>query len=282
MKKYIITFLISLNFYSVLSQININQSENKIKDLEQKIKSEQNDSIKIALSEEIEKEFSKILLSREAFYYEFKFQYISVLKSDDNFFLTISWSIPLNNGEFKYFGFFAYQQSKKRIKTYNFNSLFESLQSPEMMASRNSGWHPILYYQIITKEQGRKTYYTLLGWDGKDALSNIKIIDIIRFSGNGLIILGEKLIQGQGKKFGHIEFEFNERSVMTLKYMNNAIVFDHLAPIDPQYKGIAAYYGPDGTYDGLIFEDGKWNLIEAIDIRNPKMKTIKQKNKKSF
>jgi hypothetical protein len=45
------------------------------------------------------------------------------------------------------------------------------------------------------------------------------------------------------------------------------IIFDHLAPPNSSYTGNYAYYGPDFSYDGFRFEEGKWELVEKVDVR---------------
>ncbi len=46
------------------------------------------------------------------------------------------------------------------------------------------------------------------------------------------------------------------------------IVFDHLAPPDKKMKGKFDTYGPDLTYDGYRFKDGRWAYVENLDLRN--------------
>ena len=49
---------------------------------------------------------------------------------------------------------------------------------------------------------------------------------------------------------------------MMLRYDDKLkmIVFDHLSPSKPSYEGKYQYYGPDFSYDGLIFEKGKCKI----------------------
>jgi len=264
---------------ALLAQWDIDKHVQMVKDLEIQIKNETIDSVKLGLSKKVEKEVGYILMDEHAFDFTFDFKYIAALKSDDGLFIVISWAIPLNDGTYHNAGFFAYSYGRNKTKVYQFKTLAEQLNSPEMMRNGKSGWKPVQYYRLITTNDKRKTYYTLLGWDGKDDMSNLKVVDILRFSNSGNIYTGDKIISGKGKYFGHLEFEYQERSMMKLNFENGAIVFDHLAPIQSQYQGMPQYYGPDGTYDGLIFHDGKWNLVEGIDVRNPKMKEIPKPNK---
>jgi len=43
---------------------------------------------------------------------------------------------------------------------------------------------------------------------------------------------------------------------------------DHLAPMEPVFEGDRSYYGPDFSYDALDYQEGKWMLIEDVELRN--------------
>jgi len=47
------------------------------------------------------------------------------------------------------------------------------------------------------------------------------------------------------------------------------IVVDRLIPMDPSMKGMRNYYVPAGdTYDGFLFKNGYWVLVEDIEVAN--------------
>jgi hypothetical protein len=46
------------------------------------------------------------------------------------------------------------------------------------------------------------------------------------------------------------------------------ITFDHLVPFHPIYENNYEFYGPDGSFEGLQFEDGTWIQRTDIDARN--------------
>jgi hypothetical protein len=42
-----------------------------------------------------------------------------------------------------------------------------------------------------------------------------------------------------------------------------------MAPMDPSMEGIRKYYVATGdTYDGYIFRNGYWTLVENIEVSN--------------
>ena len=46
------------------------------------------------------------------------------------------------------------------------------------------------------------------------------------------------------------------------------IVFDHLAPFDPEMVGRFEFYGSDGTFDGFKVIGGRLKLQENLTLNN--------------
>jgi hypothetical protein len=112
-------------------------------------------------------------------------------------------------------------------------------------------------------------YYTLLGFDFNSIFTKKKIIDVLYIQ-NDLPYLGKQIFKYNGKIVSRIIFEYAVRTNMTLKYDEaiKMIVFDHLSPSKPSYKGKYQFYGPDFSYDGLKFEDGYWIHQKDLSIHN--------------
>ena len=44
---------------------------------------------------------------------------------------------------------------------------------------------------------------------------------------------------------------------------------DRLVPMDPSMEGFRKYYVPAGDiYDGFVFRNGYWVLVEDVDVAN--------------
>jgi hypothetical protein len=199
-------------------------------------------------------------------------QNISVLKSPDNKFRIFNWHMVLRGGRYSYYGFIITDTGNG----HTLHSLTDS--KPEIKdASREvlhpEKWYGCLYYEILKNTHSRKTYYTLLGWDGNDLFTNKKLIEVLSFTEEGNPVFGASpMFDKPDDSFRRIFFEYSQQSSMTLAYNKNKkmIVFDHLSPSRPAYRGHADYYGADFSYDAYEFEDGKWMLRQDIDARNPK------------
>jgi len=58
---------------------------------------------------------------------------------------------------------------------------------------------------------------------------------------------------------------------MTLRLdkVEGMIVFDHLAPFDPNMAGNFEYYASDSSFDGYRLIGNKLKLMENIELKNP-------------
>jgi len=279
--KYMLIFLITMFFVWSGSGIyaqninfeNIKKSEEKLFVLFSDLNNAHTDTIKEQLTHEIVRELEKTLQLRESFDYSFDLlKNLSVLTSSDKKMRVYTWNVVNAEANQKYFGFVQYR-NKAIFKLTTLIDDSENIQNPEMQLLNPNQWYGALYYEIIATSEKKNTYYTVLGWDGGDLFVNRKVIDIIVVSNNGTPKFGGS-IQIKNKKIRRMIFEYNNKATMTLRYEQNAkmLVFDHLSPSDPKYKGQTRFYGPDFSYDGLFFKDGQWNYSPDIDVRNPKEK----------
>lgn len=208
---------------------------------------------------------------------------IARVVSDDGFLRIFTWNIPLSDGTNKYFGFIQLSKdSNVLIPLQSIENEPNDL-SAKLLTPQN--WYGAIYYKLIQVEIGGKTVYTLLGWDGYTNVSNRKFIDIIRIDDNGNILFGMPVFKTEIGIKSRVILEYAEKANLLLRYDYQAIkvekrkkvknetawliVMDHLVPMDPSMKGIQKYYVPSGdTYDGFIFKDGYWVLVEDIVVAN--------------
>lgn len=235
--------------------------------------------------------FEKILKQNGSFEYPFStIKKIGNIYSEDKNVRIITWNIKYKNGEYKYFGFLQHvNKKKKRIDTWMFVDESHLMPEPEKLNLYHNHWFGALYYQIIeVKNMGRK-YYTLIGWDGNNYLSQKKIIDVLYFSGSGKPKFGKNIfkLDKKRKNYKRVIFEYNSQIVMSLQYdkQYKKIIFDHLRPEPKSMVDHYEFYVTDGSYDALEFSGGKWNLVEVFDAQNTQPGTVvapKQSGEKSF
>jgi hypothetical protein len=240
---------------------------------EKKIKSEYSRLLNLDLfkREIAAKQFadSLIILLQNDSSFEFPFSTldkIGKIYSPDHRVRIYCWNIPVGVDQNLYYAIIQYYA--KRDNKYIIVKLENTAFREGRISVKN--WPGALYYEIIeTKHAGQK-YYTLLGFDLNNLLTNKKVIDVVSIDDYDELYFCPYLIKYNGKLMDRLIFEYNEKANMSLRYYDDKkmIVFDHLSPEKPSMEGNFQFYGPDFTYDGLKFEKGIWVSYSNVDVTN--------------
>lgn len=190
---------------------------------------------------------------------------VSMLKPDDEAFRVFTWNLLLDSGKYRYFGAIQMNNTDSLIlyglydsSDYNKDIIYGQFD--------NRHWMGALYYQIHHYKWKRQDYYIVFGWDGQDARTNRKIIDVLWFDENNKPQFGKEIFNFNGDVQSRIIFDFSDRAAMLCRYDKNekAIVYANLVPINPMLQGRYENYVPDGTYDFLRFEKGSWRQDQQL------------------
>jgi len=182
-----------------------------------------------------------------------------------------TWNLPWTDGTNTYFGFLQYktgnrgetQQVFLNDKSTEISNAGQTILSP-------SQWYGMLIYDIVETKDREAVYYTLLGLDNQDLFISCKITDVLYFNDNNEPVFGKPIFNYQNKLLCRVIFQYSAKVKMSLTWNKKMkmIIVDHLAPANSSYTGNFAFYGPDFSYDGLRFENGRWELVEKVDVRN--------------
>lgn len=218
----------------------------------------------------------------------FKFPFDSLptiarIFSPDNSFRIFNWLLKKDNGTYEYYAIVHYHNKKK--KRYEIIPLIDNsvnLRNAEHEDLDSKNWYGALYYQIAYIKKAGIKYYTLLGWDGNDGYSTIKIIDVMYFSGKNKVKFGLPIFKVNKKQSQkRVIVEYDSKTSVSVKYQQKErrIVFNHLVPPRKDLEGLKEYYIPEGTFNSYQYKNGKWWLKQDVDIRNtkkqPKIKRVK-------
>lgn len=212
-------------------------------------------------------ELNAVITEDWAFEYPFtKLNSIGKVFSEDREVRIISWNIQLENGEHKYHAYVLKRKGRKDghyVTELIDNSNNLPPETQETLTADN--WYGALYYDIKDIQKGRKTYYTLFGYDAKNKRSTLKMLDVLYFTGK-TPRLGNPLFETKEGYAKRVYFEHSAKCVMSLKYddKRDLIIFDHLSPEAPNLAEFREYYVPDMSYDAYKFENNKWRLKEDI------------------
>jgi len=223
-----------------------------------------------AINQAIVEQFRKVLVDPQSFQYSFDaIENAGILKSEDDRVRIYNWNVPYEAG-YNIFHCFLQYKKNDSVRTFELKDRSEKIDEPETKTLDKDNWYGALYYRII-KNTGRfdEVYYTLLGYDPHDFMTNRKVIDVLHFNKQGEPEFGAAIFKNKKQVSKRLIFEFSEFANMMLRYDKDKkmIVYDHLSPSDPQYEGQREFYGPDFSYDGLKFENGIWNAYLDLDLR---------------
>lgn len=271
----VLTFLLTLlsvNFGVTQETLYLQKEEKVMQSLYDSLANAENDDIKEDLNQTIIQKWDTILKDPASFAYPFdSLDKAGILTSPDERIRIYNWNLPHEAGTHTFFCFLQYKPEKRSDSTLLFQLFDHSsdIKNPQEAILTSNKWYGALYYRIIPIEtRFDETYYTLLGYDPHDYLTNKKVIDVLRFRDNKPIF-GASIFKNQREITNRIIFEYGEFASMMLKYDEDKemIVYDHLSPSKPIYEGQREFYGPDFSYDGLKYENGVWNTYFDLDLR---------------
>ena len=276
-KNIVILILLCIPAFGLFPQNNdttsIQKYEQILSELFNDMSNYNNDFEKEKINNEIIKKIEQVLNIEGSFFYPFdSLRNLGKIVSKDNKLRIYTWNLPYINGTHKYFGFIQFCRPKeKTFLVYKLIDCSDDYKSPENLILTDTSWFGTLYYEIIEKKYEGDTYYTLLGFDFNNLLTAKKIIEVLYFKDDKVLVFGKPVFNYRNKLCNRIIFEYSAKVSMSLKYNNdlNMIIYDHLSPSKPSYEGHFMYYGPDFSYDGLEFKGGIWHEIRDVDVRNP-------------
>ena len=105
--------------------------------------------------------------------------------------------------------------------------------------------------------------------DFNDTRSTIKTIEALTIQRNQPRFVKELFFDGRDNQ-DRMVLEYSSQVAISVRFDEGMgmITFDHLVPFHPVYENNYEFYGPDGSFEGLEFEDGIWILRTDIDARN--------------
>ncbi len=200
---------------------------------------------------------------------------LSVLTSPDEKLRMLTFMVPQSGLVYKHYGFMLYADDDEYKHLFLENR--SSGSKSDLFTILTPGeWYGGLYYDIIEKEKDDQTIYFLLGYRQVNPNVQQKFIDAVTVT-EGLVRFGAKAFQVG--KFNDIENEqppyrlamsYSTKFGATLQWNEDydGIVMDHVSPPDASQRGFYMVYGPDFSYDALVWKDEAWYLEENIMFEN--------------
>lgn len=293
-------------FVSAQNSVVMQNAESEMATLQDSMFQAVSDNERFNANERFIEKLENCLEMQNSFRYDFALlDRISILTSKDKRFKIFTWAIVSSEGEFFNYGFVqAENEASGEYEVYKLMARNDDIYSPQEQKLSDTCWFGAVYYELITTKHENITYYTLLGWDGKDIYSRRKVIEPVTFKHNsGRPSFGAPVFYKQ-KGVRRMIFEYAPDVAFNLIYDNQffelggvkkakkrtgrknrafevedkkiertwVILYDELESKSDGVVGFSQLNVPSGKVEGLSFERGKWRKIENLVPRNEKKK----------
>lgn len=231
------------------------------------LRNSKTDDAKLKANEDFRVRIKQFLQREGAFDHKFSLlQTVGIIDSPDKKVRIVNWNVEMEDLSHRFFCIVLHKYGRKEelvLTEFNDNP-FVNIQLPDGIVQPDN-WYGALYYQIIPIKKGNKDVYTVLGWDGYNTLSNLKIVDALTLTSSSAR-LGAPIFEQEGKLKYRLMYQFAEKTSMYLHYEkeNDRIMMDHLSPESPSLKGFYEFYVPDLSFDALIYDNKHWVLHEDV------------------
>jgi hypothetical protein len=248
----------------------LQNKEDSLKKFAYQILNGRNAESRFSADSQFTRTFVRALQIKNSFYYPFD-SLISIAKvvPPDSTFKIFTWQLAINGDMIRQHGAIQMNTKDGSLQLFPLIDKTDLIKNIEDTVTSNRAWIGALYYKVIQEKAFGKTYYTLLGFDDNNMVSDRKIIEILTFK-NGQPVFGGPYFsfQNSGMHSGTMDryvMEYKKNAGPKLSFDNgmDIIIFEHLVSETGEPKKKYTYI-PDGDYEGLKWKDGKWIHIEKI------------------
>lgn len=258
------------SLFHAQERIDFNTLEKQISTLANQMHTDSSLQQRIAYSNEILKLLNEKLILKGSFEYSFsKLEGISMLKPSDNKFKIFTWEMFVDKNKYQQFGIIQTADEK----VYVLEDKSDDMKQAEYLRLKPENWYGALYYHVQPFVSGlnNETQYLLLGRDSYGFYERRKLIEVLYFDFMGRPRFGNSSIQikdgrGQLKMVNRYFLQYSTMAAVTLRYDESLkmVVFDHLVSGAPVAKSAPASNIPDGSFNGLKANKGKWEFVDMV------------------
>jgi hypothetical protein len=212
----------------------------------------------------------RALKTENSFKYPFeRLNTVSVMYPPDSTFRIFTWQLFVNDSVYKYYG--AIQRNNSQLDLVPLIDRSADLEEADVPYAilTPDRWYGALYYNIrqFDTKQGRQ--YMLFGLDAYSFFNRRKVIDILQFGKDGKPGFGAPVFNRTASQAGQpnqrLILEYSAEATIRCNWdeQYQMVLFDHLISM-PSPFGRGMTWVPDGSYDGLKWEKGRWQYIEKV------------------
>ncbi|MBP8823165.1 MAG: hypothetical protein KBH07_05945 [Flavobacteriales bacterium] len=228
-----------------------------------------NDAGRDSASQRVKQLLGDVLRSDSAMQARFAGVPITRVDAPDGAFRLFTWNVEQADGTFRYEGALLVAHNNG-TELYELQDKTGQIARPESAQLNPGNWYGALYYEVVPVKDGRKTYYTLLGWKGHSQVETRKVIDVLYLSGP-TPRFGAPLFTTDNKRQSRKVYAYTAAGKMLLRWepAYKSIVLDHLSPTVAELAGQPAFMAPDLSFDSFTWEKDRWQFHRDVDLRGP-------------
>ena len=248
----------------------LQKKEDSLKKVAIQILKGRNAQDRFSADSQFTKIFVRALQTKNSFYYPFdSLTTIAKVTPKDSVFKIFTWQLVINGDMVRQHGAIQMRSTDGSLQLFPLIDKTDLINNINDTITSNFAWVGALYYKVIEEKAFGETFYTLLGFDDNNLSSDRKIIEVLTFK-NGKPVFGGPFFSFRDnslhkKSMARYIMEYKKNASPHLNYDNEMglIMLEHLISEtgEPQKKYT---YIPDGDYEGLKWQDGKWVYIEKV------------------
>jgi hypothetical protein len=213
----------------------------------------------------------RALKVENSFRYRFdRLKSVSILAPPDSSFRIFTWQLFVNDSTYRYYG--AIQLNRPDLQLFPLvDRSFEMDDRPVFEALPPENWYGALYYNLRAFETREGPKYLLFGFDAFEFFERRKIIDVLSFDAAGKPVFGAAVFdRAEAPRPGapaehRLLFQYSAEASVRVNWdeQYNMVLIDHLVAM-PSPFGRGVTYVPDGSYEALQLEKGRWKHVDKI------------------
>lgn len=216
------------------------------------------------------KSFKEILNEDKSFAYGFdELKWVSKMIPEDQSFRIFTWEVVVSDNEYKYFGILQKSDGTLFDLIDNFAHAEDILE--EEFSHEN--WLGAYYYNMMEIiESKNEKYYLLFGLNKWNAIDNVKIVDVLFFSKEGIPYFGKPVFKRSEVGMADILHnrlltKYASDAQVSLNYNPgmNMIITDHLVKRMSRLTQLSETMVPDGSYIAYEYKNKYWNRIDQLE-----------------
>lgn len=269
----IILLLIPISLFAKDKEVNLSAKIRQLVELRLATINAPNDEQRLTADSEFRRFLTDALNDPESFKQSFDtIPQLADLTSGDGYFRMINWNVPLDDQTHRYRCYIQfYDKKEKEFKVFDLKQGYRDLEGEVRKVFSEKDWYGALYYKIIpskTRKRGIKNTYMVLGWDGHDEFSTLKVVDVITITAKG-VRFGADIFETDQRNIKRFILEYKSDASVSLNYdhAKKRIIFNQLAPMEPDLEGMRELYIPVMQFDALEWKNRRWRYVTDVDVK---------------